>query len=137
MITFVELMRMARFGFSGAISTGIHAVLVIVFVEYLGMDPVVSSVPAFLVANINSYLMNRFWVFRARSGSAGQFVIFFIVSIVSLLVNTSGMYVGTRILDFPYKVALAISVIVAAAITYLLHKLLTFREKSDQHSEVS
>lgn len=136
MIAMAELMRVARFGFSGVVSTVIHAGVLFVLVDFLGLDPVVSTLPAFLVANINTYLMNRFWVFKARTGSATQFVVFFIVSIVSLLVNTLGMYIGTRILDLPYKITLVISVIVAAAITYLLHKVLTFREKS-QPSEVS
>ncbi|MBL8019136.1 MAG: GtrA family protein [Leptospirales bacterium] len=137
MITLIELMRVVRFGFSGGISTAIHAACVIVLVDFLGMDPVAASVPAFLIANVNSYLMNRFWVFKARSGSAGQFAVFFIVSVVGLLINLVGMYVGTRVLEVPYKITLAICVLLAAAVTYLLHKLLTFRERINHSTEVS
>jgi len=124
-----EIWRIIRFGFSGVISTFIHSAVVIFLVEYTHMDPVVASFPAFLTANANSYLLNRFWVFKSAKGSPTQIVIFFVVSLVSLLINTFGMYIGTRWMGAYYMIVLGVSVVFAAAVTYVLHRLLTFRPR--------
>lgn len=42
---------------------------------------------SFIVANLNSYLWNKYWTFNVEGGKSSEFIQFFIVSVVGFIIN--------------------------------------------------
>ena len=83
--------QFSRFAITGSINAAID------FLVYLGLTRlfhfwsnhlVWATTLAFITANINSYLMNRYWTFQSRTmPSTVEYTKFFIVSIIGLSIN--------------------------------------------------
>ena len=56
------------------------------FLSFLTFYSIFKSI-SFIVANINSYLWNKYWTFGQESGKSTEFIQFFIVSVVGFLIN--------------------------------------------------
>lgn len=57
--------RILRFGFSGLLATGLHAIVAMALMTKAGAQPIVANVVAFSCATSVSYLMNTLWSFSA------------------------------------------------------------------------
>ncbi len=69
-------------GLTTAINFTIYSVLVLAGLHYLG-----AAVIAFVIATLNSYLLNRRWTFRSKSARTRQFIKFLLVQSGGLTVN--------------------------------------------------
>lgn len=90
-------MQMIRFGAVGGINTlidfGILNLLMLMTGITGGSGLILCNVVAFIVASLNSYLMNRDWTFKDGSkGRAGQYFLFLVFAIGGLAVNSAGLY---------------------------------------------
>ena len=67
---------------------------------------------AFIVANLNSYVFNKFWTFRGEGGekrTAVEFSEYFMVSVVGLLINVGvATFVATYLKIYAYHPAFAV-----------------------------
>lgn len=103
------------------------------------------NIPGFIVAVSNSYLWNKFWVFKSESGEgppAGRaglfhdFPIFFAVSAVGLLLNSGMVILITTFVSPPFAVGaeawLNIAKVVATVVSliwnFLGFKFLVFKK---------
>jgi putative flippase GtrA len=62
------------------------------------------NVPGFLIALVNSYMLNKYWTFKAHSrlSSGGEIGAFVLVSAIGLCVNTALLVVITRSMILPF-----------------------------------
>ncbi len=44
---------------------------------------------SFIVANISSYILNKYWTFNSAKSASNEYIVFFIVSVIALFVNVS------------------------------------------------
>ncbi|OGZ29279.1 MAG: hypothetical protein A2931_03880 [Candidatus Niyogibacteria bacterium RIFCSPLOWO2_01_FULL_45_48] len=84
--------QLAKFGEVGFLNTaidfGILNFLIFITGFSAGLYFSVFKAASFIVANINSYVWNRFWVFETRRAvSAKEYVQFLVVSLVAITIN--------------------------------------------------
>ncbi|NJD07397.1 MAG: GtrA family protein, partial [Methylococcaceae bacterium] len=60
------LRRIARFGISGLLVTGLHVAVAVAFIRLILPDPPLANGVAFTVATLFSYLINTLWSFSSR-----------------------------------------------------------------------
>lgn len=60
-----DLAKLLRFGVSGLIATGLHAVVAMTLIKKANASPVLANAVAFSCATAVSYLMNTLWSFSA------------------------------------------------------------------------
>lgn len=94
------------------------------------------NVPGFLAAVVNGYFWNKYWVFRARTGSTlHDFPKFLVVSVIGLLIN-SGMVILVTTYREPFfgadariwlNVAKAAATATALVWNFMGYKFLVFR----------
>jgi len=97
------------------------------------------NIPGFLVASFNSYLWNKFWVFKKvdERGVFHDFLPFFLVTLIGILVNGVIVILLTTyvspLFGFDAKAWLNLSKVFATAVTFVWnftgYKFLVFRSR--------
>ncbi len=116
-----------KFGVTGVINASVHTLVFVLQVDVLGIDPLIASVPAFCMAVVTSYLLNRNWVFQRSGDHMNQFSRFLAVAVTGLGINVLVMYICLDWFELHHLVSLAITVCFLAAWSYSLNKFWTFR----------
>lgn len=55
--------KMMKYGAVGVLGTLLHVGVLVLLVEWLGMNPIISSAIGFLLVLIVSYILNLLWTF--------------------------------------------------------------------------
>ncbi|HRZ95418.1 MAG TPA: GtrA family protein [Candidatus Moranbacteria bacterium] len=97
--------QIGKFGVTGVLNVlvdmGVLSIMTFMFRAYFSIDSKTAIFGAlsfltfysifksisFIVANINSYLWNKYWTFNQEGGKKTEFVQFFIVSVVGFVIN--------------------------------------------------
>lgn len=146
--------QLAKFGVTGVINVlvdfGILSILIIIFKKYLTINSTdilfslgiaitfysLFKAVSFIVANINSYLWNKYWTFDKQGNNQSEFFQFFIVSIVGFVINVvvasivfkSIPPVGGLNFDQWALIGAAIGSIVGLAWNFLGYKFIVFKK---------
>ena len=115
-----------KFTIVGIIASGIHIGTVIFLVELYSMNPVKSSVPAYIAALLTAYILNKTWTFQHKDTLIKAFIPYTLVSTLGLGLNILIMTVLIEQLHIKYFFALAAAVIIVPVVTFTLHKYWTF-----------
>ena len=124
--------RLLGFGLVGGLATLIYAVLVIMFVELLGVPATPAAVLAFILAALVSYVGHSRWVFGDRlegQASYGRLGRFYGVTLVSFGLNVGGMYLINEVVGWHYGWGVGFSCLVVPLVTFWLHNSWTFGER--------
>lgn len=78
----------------------------IVFTELFGIHYLLSTTLAFIVAVTFNYLASMRFVFAHRTDISRrrEFVIFMVLSVIGLLLNNAGMYLGVEVCGIDYRI---------------------------------
>lgn len=88
----------------------------------------IANAAAFLVANINSFLWNRQWTFKASQVSMfKQYGYFFVTSAVYLLILQTGLWSLVKFAHWPDLLAKLVTVAIAASGYFSFLKLVIFK----------
>ncbi len=103
--------------------------VLIFLVEVLGIWYVLATAFGALAGAVTSFLAGRHWSFEAASGALrGQALRYSLVSGLSLLLNTSGVYLFTDLVGLPYVASKAlIAFLVGVFFNFPLHRHFVFR----------
>ncbi len=117
--------QIAAFG-----STCIDYLTVILLTEYLGIWYIYSNIVGAGLGAISNFFLGRKWTFKADQGSISkQGFRYALVSIGSLLLNTSGLYVLTEWTQLHYILSkIIVGLVVAVGFNYLLQKHFVFKK---------
>jgi len=140
------IMRIAKFGVVGVLNTllfmGVNNLLVFLTDRTEGYMFDSFVVLAFIVANVNSYLWNKFWTFEVTgiSRAKTEFTQFFLVSLAALIVNLGVVHVLVNITKAPSSIdpvqwdniAWIIGSIAALILNFIGYKYFVFRKKDVQ-----
>ena len=130
MTSFFEL---ARFGIVGVTATLVHYVAAILFVEFLGFDPLAANVIAFWCGFPVSFAGHMFWTFREQTeghcsrDKVQSWTKFFIAALVGLAVSQLVVFVTVDVMFVHHRIAFAAALILAPAVVFFLSKILAFR----------
>lgn len=119
----VGLWRLARFGITGGINTGVDLAVFSALVFGLGVPAVPANLAAFGVALCGSYLLNRYWVFATRGTGVGRFVA---SNLFTALLATAVLW-GMMRLGLPVLAAKVLATGLSMVVNYLLMSRLVFR----------
>jgi len=107
-----------RFGVVGVLNTLIHFSIFYLLLNIAAWHYLVASLAGFVLAVMNSYVLNKYWTFAARGNGVGrEFLRFVLVSVLALIFNL--LCLMTMIDGF--DVAPLVAQIVAIALTLLLN----------------
>jgi putative flippase GtrA len=121
-------LQLIRFGFVGAVGFVVNLAVYALLVHSAGADYRVAAVAAWLVAVLNNFVLNRYWTFDARDGSAHfQALRFLVVSLVAFgfsLVLLTVLVEDASVAKVP---AQALAVAASMPLNFLGNKLWSFR----------
>ena len=117
--------RAIRFALTGLFVTTVHAVIAILLIQYLFLNPPLANGTAFLCATIISYIINTTWSFSAQMH--GRILLrFSSVSIIGFLLAMVVAWVVQH-LGFSYLSGICTVALTVPPITFLLHNYWTYR----------
>ena len=117
-----------KYGLVGVVATSLHISVAILLTYIYALDIVMTNWIAFSVAFFFSYIGNTKFVFEQKVEHQ-NFIKFFLVSMITLLIITVISYFGKKNQINPYIVIIIISIMIPLT-TFLLHKTWTFKEKN-------
>lgn len=117
--------QVLAFIFVGGIATVLHSGTVVLLVEGALATPVPAHIAGFFLANVFSYFANSKLTFK-QSPSWQRYRKFLAVSLVSLGL-TIGLSTLAEVAGWHYLVGLALVLASGPALSFVLHKTVTFR----------
>jgi putative flippase GtrA len=126
-----NIIEFIKYGFWGAVTTGIN-LLAFFWLESLGMYYIVANIVSYIFAVFVNYILNKKFVFKSDSSEnkdGKQLIKFFIVRLVSLLIDNILFYLLVSTLHYNVnfsRVFLSLAIIVA---TFGVNKLFVFNTK--------
>lgn len=117
--------RAIRFAFTGVFVTAVHAVIAVMFIQYLMPLPPLANGVAFVGATIVSYVINTTWSFSARMHGRTLFK-FVTVSIVGLLLAMLVAWIAQE-LGFNYLLGICAVALTIPPMTFVLHNFWTYK----------
>lgn len=95
--------------------------------EFFNIWYIFSAGIAFVIAVINNFLLNKYWTFKDHTPKIyQQFMTFFVISVTSLTINLSVLYILTEYIKIWYMTAQIAAILVALSNNYLGNKRFTF-----------
>jgi putative flippase GtrA len=120
------LLQFFRFASVGLVATVVHVAIVFFLVEWMDVDPVLSSLPAFFTAVSAAFFLNRNWTFSSTQSKNDQFRRYLIVALGGMLLNLVIMYVTVHIAHGPYFVGISLVVAIVPIVSFVLQRKWTF-----------
>lgn len=119
-----------RFVITGGIVTLLQALVYWVPATYWGVAPLLANFFGYLAAMISGYVLHSRWSFRGhgrRDDPLGTTSRFFLVSLVSLALNSLFVWLLTGLLEGPTWWPVLTMMFVTPMVTFLLNRQWVFR----------
>lgn len=123
--------QIIRFAFVGGTAFIIDYFGMIFLTEVLHINYLISSVISFTVSVVYNYVLSVRWVFTVSNtlSRQKQFVIFVLLSVVGLLLNTLFMWIFTDQIQLDYRIAKIIATVLVMIYNFISRKM--FLEAKD------
>jgi putative flippase GtrA len=132
----MKLPKVAREGavflIVGLAATATNYVAAVGAAQVWKLGSIVAAVVGYLASVAISYFGNSWLTFRRPPLHGPQFARFMAISLAGLAVNLGVVFVGTRILNWPFRLAEIPVVILVPAATFVMAKFWAFREPAPQ-----
>ncbi len=117
---------------AGAISTGVNLGVLYMLTAWVGIWYLLSASIAFLVGFFISFTLQKFWTFQntRTDGLASQGILYFLIVLCNLGINTIGMYVLVEKFHLWYLLAEIGMLFLISFESYFLYRLVFKRETS-------
>ncbi len=119
--------RGARHLVAGGTGTVLYIVIVATLIEVAGVRPVPAALSSYLCLAVYTYLVSRSWVFQSNAAHQRVAPKFFVVTLVSLLLNVGIMYLVVDITHNWYGWGLLLSLLIIPATNFMLNYAWVFR----------
>lgn len=119
------IQRGLRFAVTGLFVTALHALVAVLFINFVAPQPPLANGVAFAVATVVSYVINTTWSFSARLHGR-TLVRFMLVSfggfLLTMLVAWAAQLAGLH-----YLLGIGAVALIIPAFTFVLHNFWTYR----------
>ena len=115
-----------RFLFVGGLNTALAYGIYFVLTE-LGVWYLLANTIGFAISLVNSYLWNKFFVFKKSGKSVAEIVKFLLVYGIQYTVGISFLYTAVEFLGIHQHIAAAVNIVLCAGISFAGHKYITYR----------
>jgi len=122
------LKEFIKFGIVGVSNTFINLLLLYLLTSVVGIYYLISAIIAFVVANLNSFVLNKTWTFREnlKKNFFKKYVKFFVVSLNSLIIDLAALYLFTEVFHLYYMFSQAIAIALSFGLNFFFNKKFTF-----------
>lgn len=116
---------------SGSLATVVNLFFLFIFFKVLDLKIIYSAIFAWILAFLISFSLQKFWTFRNFSNKKipKQVLYYFLLAIISLILNARWMYLLVESLEVNYLLAQIIIITVLAFLNYFAYKFIIFKEK--------
>ena len=118
-----------RFLLVGGVNTVLAYVLFVLFYT-LGLAHVGALALAYLIATLVAFVLHRRFTFRVSGPLLLDFVRFESVYVVMFIINGLGLVLLVDVAGWPALLAQALLVVVTTVVSYVGHKLFSFRRRA-------
>lgn len=122
-----HLAQLLRFMAVGAIGFAVGLLVLTGLHGLAGVNYLVAYIASFFAANAAGYLLNAYFTFSARSVNHAGAARYMIINAVMLCVNTVALKLLVERAHIWYVTAAIILAIAATPVTFLAHRLVTYR----------
>ena len=121
-----------KFVVSGGLSACVNLGMLYLLTEYAHMYYLQSAVLSFVVAFFISFLLQKFWTFKdmRKEVIRQQMILFLILSLINLLINTLLIYVFVEYMHLWYVAAAVVSGVLLAISNFFTYKHVIFTTES-------
>lgn len=126
-------MKIFRYIISGSIAAIVNLFFLYLFTEMFGVWYVISAMISFLISFVVSFSLQKFWTFenRAVDQIRGQILFYFIITVINLGINTSGIFLLVDYVQIHYLIAqIIISALIAIESFVVYH--FVFKDKVER-----
>ncbi len=122
-----------RYLFYGGIVSIINIILLYVFVEFLKIDYTISNIISMAICITITYILSKKFIFskKVSIGAKKEFLSYIIISIISIGIDTTILYVCTSWLTIYYLLSKIIAIIISTGVNYILKKTIYERYKME------
>ncbi|WP_339453416.1 GtrA family protein [Pseudomonas sp. EA_5y_Pfl2_R50] len=119
------IQRGLRFAVTGLFVTALHALVAVLFINFIAAQPPLANGVAFAVATVVSYVINTTWSFSARLHGR-TLLRFLLVSAGGFLLAVLVAWVA-QIAGLHYLLGIVAVALTIPAFTFVLHNFWTYR----------
>lgn len=119
------IQRGLRFAVTGLFVTALHALVAVLFINFVAPQPPLANGVAFAVATVVSYVINTTWSFSARLHGR-TLVRFVLVSFGGFLLAMFVAWVA-QLAGLHYLLGIGAVALIIPAFTFVLHNFWTYR----------
>ncbi len=118
-----------RYNIVAVLATGVDFITLIALTELAGLWYLLSTFTGAVLGAFTAFLLGRYWIFVSKESKiAHQAFRYFLVAAGSVLLNSSGVYFFTEVVNFQYVISKVITaVLVAVCYNYLLSRYFVFK----------
>ena len=113
----------------GAVGTAGHYLTLILLVETLQWNPVLSTSLGFVVGALINYILNYKYTFSSNKSHHETLFRFLLVAVIGALINSGIMYLGTTLWSVNYLLTQLVATGIVLIQNFTLNKLWTFAER--------
>lgn len=120
-----------RFGMVGVLNTGVDIGsywILTRFIPYFENAHVLAKAISYTIGVVNSYIWNRRFTFRSQVRSIKRFMIFFVINLIAIGINSGLMALSLHVLRIPEWVGLLVATGITMAWNFLTSKFVVFRD---------
>lgn len=122
-----EITRITRFCIVGLLNTTVFFLLFFLFFNIISLNYLLSSTIAYLLATVNSFMINRSWTFESYGEKNKKFIKFVIVNLVSIGVNSLMIFILVELFCLHPWLAQFLTICVTTCINYTGNRFWTFK----------
>ena len=125
-----EMKRLIKFCSVGVVNTAVDYLSFALLSQLFGVDKYLSQVAAFMIATLNSYLLNRRFTFKSQAKLFGiKLLLFYILNIITMGISVLSLYVLCDIVGMNELIAKIPIMPITFAVNYLGNRLVIFRKE--------
>ena len=115
-----RIAKLARFALVGISTSGIYAAVVLVSVEYLSLEPRLSSAIAYLIALPFNFILHREYTFLATGRLFSEGLRFVTLHMTNMVISVGLIHVTMRVAGWSVLVGIAVVVVALPLVQFLL-----------------
>jgi putative flippase GtrA len=110
------------------VNTSVFFVLFFLLFDLLHLHYLLSTTFAYIVATINSFMLNRSWTFESYGDSHKKFLKFFIVNVIAVMVNSISMFILVDIFSIHPWISQLFTICLTMCVNYVGNRFWTFTD---------
>jgi putative flippase GtrA len=113
----------------GGLAAALHFLVLIGLVEGYGVLPIKATTVGFCLAVIFNYYVQYYWTFAASGPHAAKILLFSLIAIFALVINTGIFWVCNIVADIPYLPSQVVATGTVVLVNFFLNRRYVFYEE--------